>query len=109
MYAASIFDPTKFPTEEALISAYGFEEIRILADFYGKDATVEYEGTIHTSSPLLDQEELFLLQWKTFRRALIQEKKVYHTKRISQPSLQEKSRGSPPLYQTLVNTNSTNK
>ena len=73
--ATSVFDPTKFPTEEALILAYGLEEIRILADFYGNDTTVEYEGTIYTSSPLLDRDEL-LSEWKTFRRALIQEKNL---------------------------------
>ena len=88
--ATSVFDPTKFPTEEALILAYyGLEEIRILADFYGNDATVEYEGTIYTSSPLLDRDEL-LSEWKTFRRALIQEKKsIMQTARNSQPSLQD--------------------
>ena len=87
--ATSVFDPTKFPTEEALILAYGLKDIRILADFYGNDATVEYEGTIHTSSPLLDRDEL-LSEWKTFRRALIQEKKsIMQTTRNSQPSLQD--------------------
>ena len=87
--ATSVFDPTKFPTEEALILAYGLEEIRILADFYGNDATVVYEGTRYTSSPLLDRDE-FLSEWKTFRRALIQEKKsIMQTTRNSQPSLQD--------------------
>ena len=87
--ATSFFDPTKFSIEEALILAYGLEEIRILADFYGNDATVEYEGTIYTSSPLLDRDKL-LSEWKTFRRALIQEKKsIMQTTRNSQPSLQD--------------------
>ena len=87
--ATSVFDPTKFPTEEALILAHGLEEIRILADFYGNDATVEYEGTIYTSSPLLDRDKL-LSEWNTFKRALIQEKKsIMQTTRNSQPSLQD--------------------
>ncbi len=72
--ATSLFDPTKFPAEERQILTYGLEEIRILADFYGNDATVEYDGTVFTSSPLINRDEL-LSEWKTFRRALVQENK----------------------------------
>ncbi len=78
--AAAIFDPAKFPTEESQITSYGLEEINTLADYYGNDASVEYDGTIHTSPAVLDREEL-LSEWETFRRALIQEKaSVVHAK-----------------------------
>ncbi len=85
--ATSVFDPTKFPAEERQILTYGLEEIRILADFYGNDATVEYDGTVFTSYPLINRDEL-LSEWKTFRRALVQEKKSIML-RNPRPTLQD--------------------
>ncbi len=86
--AAAIFDPAKFPTEESQITSFDLEEINTLADYYGNDASVEYDGTIHTSPAVLDREEL-LSEWKTFRRALIQEKASVVQAKETRPSLQD--------------------
>ena len=39
----SIFNPTLLPTEDSLPS-YGNEQFKILANFYGKEAEVQYAG-----------------------------------------------------------------
>ncbi len=88
MSAAAIFDPAKFPTKESQMTSYGLEEINTLADYYGNDASVEYDATIHTSPAVLDREEL-LSEWKTFRRALIQEKASVVQAKETRPSLQD--------------------
>ena len=87
--AFSIFNPNQFPSEND-ISSYGLQEIKVLADFYGSNATVEFEGTIFSSPPLLDHEEL-MSEWKTFRRALLQEKqRVIAANELStSPSLEQ--------------------
>ena len=36
-------------------------------------ASVEYEGVIYTSPPLLDADDL-MSEWKVYRRAMLQEK-----------------------------------
>ena len=51
--AMSIFSPSLLPAEASLPS-YGSEQIKILAEFYGKEAEVEYALTTYTSPPLLD-------------------------------------------------------
>ena len=71
--AMSIFSPSPLPTEASLPS-YGSEQIKILAEFYGKEAEVEHAVTTYTSPPLLDGDEL-LSEWKIFRWALLVEKK----------------------------------
>ena len=71
--AMSIFNPATLPSEESL-SSYGNEQIKLLAGFYGEEATVEYDGETHTSKPLVDASEL-LSEWKIFRRALVVKKK----------------------------------
>ena len=71
--AMSIFSPS-LPAEASLPS-YGSEQIKILAEFYGKEAEVEYAWTTYTSPPLLDGDEL-LSEWKIFRRALLVDKKA---------------------------------
>ena len=55
--AMSIFNPATLPSEESL-SSYGNEQIKLLAGFYGEEATVEYDGETHTSKPLVDASEL---------------------------------------------------
>ncbi len=69
--AMSIFNPFLLPTEDSLHS-YGTEEIKVLAEFYGKEAQVQYAGITYTSPPLLDKDDL-LSEWKIFRRALLLE------------------------------------
>ena len=71
--AMSIFNPAMLPSQESL-SSYGNEQIKLLAGFYGEEATEEYDGETHTSKPLVDASEL-LSEWKIFRRALVVEKK----------------------------------
>ncbi len=70
--AMSIFNPFLLPTEDSLHS-YGTEEIKVLAEFYGKEAQVQYAGITHTSPPLLDKDDL-LSEWKIFRCAFLLEK-----------------------------------
>ena len=60
--AMSIFNPSLLPTEDSLPS-YGNEQIKILAEFYGKEAEVQYAGATYTSPPLHDSDEL-LSEWK---------------------------------------------
>ena len=66
------------------------EQIKILAEFYGKEAEVEYALMTYTSPPLLDGDEL-LSEWKLFRRALLVEKKAImeHKEESVSPSTQE--------------------
>ena len=72
--AMSIFSPSLLPAEASLPS-YGSEQIKILAEFYGKEAEVECALMTYTSPPLLDGDEL-LSEWKIFRRLLLVEKKA---------------------------------
>ena len=55
--AMSIFNHSLLPTEDSLPS-YGNEQIKILAEFCGKEAEVQYAGATYTSPPLLDGDEL---------------------------------------------------
>ena len=73
------------PSEEYL-SSYGNEQIKLLAGFYGEEATVKYDGETHTSKPLVDASEL-LSEWKIFRRALVVEKKKALMERKKSPIL----------------------
>lgn len=58
LVAMSVFNPAKLPTH-----------------FYGREATVVYQGASYTSPPLLDREEL-IAEWKVFRRAFYEEKEL---------------------------------
>ena len=69
LVASSIFNPAEF------LSSYGLDEIRVLADFYGREASTEYRGVTYTSPPLLSGDEL-ISEWKVFRRALCKEKEL---------------------------------
>ena len=86
----SIFNPATLPSEESL-SSYGNEQIKLLAGFYGEEATVEYDVETHTSKPLVDASEL-LSEWKIFRRALVVEKKSLMERKnspILSPTMQD--------------------
>ena len=88
--AMSIFNPATLPSEESL-SSYGNEQIKLLAGFYGEEATVEYNGEAHTSKPLIDASEL-LSEWKIFRRTLVVEKKSLMERKnspILSPTMQD--------------------
>ena len=86
--AMSIFNPSLSPTEDSLPS-YGNEQIKILAEFYGKETGVQYAGMTYTSPPLLHDDEL-LSEWKIFRCALLLEKKAIMERKKESvfPSLQ---------------------
>ena len=84
----SIFSPS-LPAEASLPS-YGSKQIKVLAEFYGKEAEVEYMWTTYTSPPLLDGNEL-LSEWKIFRRALLVDKRAIMERKeeFVSPSMQE--------------------
>jgi len=50
LVAMSVFNPAKLPTQEGL-SSYGLQEIESLANFYGREATVVYQGASYTTGP----------------------------------------------------------
>ena len=51
----------------------------MLVNFYGKEATVKFEGTTYTSLPLVDIEELEVIaEWRVFKRAFAKEKKTFY-------------------------------
>jgi hypothetical protein len=90
--ASSIFSPSLFPPKEKL-SGFGDKEIELLSAFYGNEASVEYEGVKHTSSPLLNAEDL-ISEWKVYRRAMLQEKDMMMAAKggsQSLPTMQEVS------------------
>ena len=86
LVATSIFNLSLLPQEQSL-NSYGLQEITDLADFYGSEASVEFQGAIYKSSPLLDREEL-LSEWKFFRRAFYKEKELISSKNAN-PDMQE--------------------
>ena len=87
--AMSIFSPSLLPAEASLPS-YCSEQIKILAEFYGKEEEVEYALMTYTSPPLLNGDEL-LSEWKIFRQALLVEKKAIMERKEEpkSPSMQE--------------------
>ena len=50
LVSSSIFNPALLPSEEEEgFSQYGKEDIKALAQFYGSEATVSYDGETYTS------------------------------------------------------------
>ena len=89
--AMSIFNPALLPSsEDPLLSSYGNEDIKLLANFYGKEACVEHNERCFTSPPILNADEL-ITEWALFRRAMIIKKKcLLRLKNLElAPSLQE--------------------
>ena len=85
LVSSSVFNPASLPTDETALPGYGNEKLRVLADFFGKEATVEFGGTTYTSTPLLDAEEI-LAKWRVFKRALVKENKaLMEKKELSKP------------------------
>lgn len=56
--AVNSFNPALLPAAEESLSLYGNEQIQNLADFYGKEATIEYNGITYKSPPILEHKEL---------------------------------------------------
>ncbi len=104
LVSASVFHPASLPTDETEILEYGKGEIQTLVNFYGKEATMEFDGKTYTSPPLVDGEEI-LAEW-VFKRALAKETKALMTKRKlpKPPTLQdvkaemETSAGYPDIF-----------
>ena len=67
------FNPALLPSEEEQrFSQYEKEEIKALAQFYGNETTVSYDGETYTSHPLFDKDN-HIREWQIFKRALKQE------------------------------------
>ena len=74
LVVSSVFNPSLLPDNESLLPSYGNSQVQDLADFYGNEATIVFEGTSYTSPAVVNKDEL-LLEWPTFKRAIFQEKK----------------------------------
>ena len=73
LFLSSIFNPALLPSEEEEgFFQNGKEENNALAQFYGSEATVSYDGEPYTSHPLHDKDNL-IREWQVFKRALKQE------------------------------------
>ena len=66
LVSSSVFHPALLPAEETALADYGKKELQVLVDFYGKEATVEFEGTTHTSPPLASGEDV-IAEWRVFK------------------------------------------
>ncbi len=90
LVCSSVFNPASIPTEELALNEYGKEELKVLVDFYGKEATVEFEGTTYTSLPVVDTEEV-MAEWTVFKRAFAKKKKAFMEKNklTKPPTLQD--------------------
>ena len=53
-----MFDPALLPTDEASLSEYGNKQVQDLVGLYGSKATIEFEGNTHSSSSLIDGDEI---------------------------------------------------
>ena len=63
LVSSSIFNPVSFPTGEAALPEFGNDELKVLLNFYGKEAQAEFGGKTYTSPPLVDSEEI-LSEWR---------------------------------------------
>ena len=90
LVSSSVFNPASIPEDERALPEYGNEKFQALVDFYGREVTVEFDGTTYASSPLIDSEEI-LSEWRLFKRALAKETKtlVRGKKLTKAPTLQE--------------------
>lgn len=74
LMAASIFNPAQLPgVNDPTFNSYGRKEIQLLANFYGQEIEVDFEGSKFKSSPILEADEL-ISEWPVFCRALQKEK-----------------------------------
>ena len=90
--AMSIFNPAGIPQiDDPKFRAYGTEEIKQLAAFYGEEAEVEFQNETFRFPPIIDRDAL-LSEWPIFKRALHHEKEALMSsqKLTRSPSFQKK-------------------
>ena len=75
LVSSSIFNPVSFPTDEAALPEFGNNELKVLLNFYGKEAQAEFGGKTYTAPPLIDGEEI-LSEWRVFKIAFAKQKKA---------------------------------
>lgn len=86
--SASIFNPSVFPTTESSLLHHGNDELKTMLDFFGKEASVDYEGKTYSSPPLIDTDGV-LSEWRIFKRAFSKEIQALHTRTEEVPTLLE--------------------
>ena len=89
LVSSSIFNPVSLPTDEAGLPEFGNNELKVLLNFYGKEAQAEFGGKPYTSPPLVGEE--ILSEWRVFNRAFAKQNKALMKKnQLSKPpTLQE--------------------
>ena len=90
LVSSSIFNPESFPTDKAALPEFDNSELKVLLNFYGKEAQAEFGVKTYTSPPLVGSEEI-LSEWRVFKRAFAKQKKALMKKnQLSKPpTLQE--------------------
>ena len=89
LVSSSVFHPALLPAEETALADYGKKELQVLVDFYGKEATVEFEGSTYTSPPLASGEDV-IAEWRVFKWAFAKETKAFLEKSpLAKPTLQD--------------------
>ena len=90
LVSSSVFNPASLPSEETALPNYGKKEVEVLAQFYGSEVTVVYDGVTFSSPPLINKDEI-LVEWRLFKRALIQESRLVREekKTAKAPNLQD--------------------
>ena len=89
----SAFNPGLLPDDEALLRAHVSSKLSALANVYGENAEVTFEGVTYSSLAIINKEEL-LGEWQVFKRAVFQEKKVMMRKK-QQPSIVARHKRHP--------------
>ena len=69
--SASVFNSALLPIDETLLKAYGNSKLSTLANFYGENSAVRFEGVTYSSLAIINKEEL-LGEWQ---ESCFQEKK----------------------------------
>ena len=90
LVSSSIFNPVSFPIDETVLPEFGNIGLKVLLNFYGKEAQAKFGGKTYTSPPLGDSEEI-LSEWRVLKRAFAKRKKALMKKnQLSKPpTLQE--------------------
>ena len=87
LVSSSIFNPVSFPTDEAALPELGNNELKVLLNFYGKEAQAEFGGKTSTSPPLVDSQEI-LSEWRVFKTAFAKQNKALMKKnQLSRPPI----------------------
>ena len=91
LVSSSIFNPVSFPTDEAALPEFDNSELKVLLNFYGKEAQAEFGDKTYTSPPLVDSEEI-LSEWRVFKRGFAKQKKAL---------MKENQLSKPPTLQEI--------